>query len=58
MEYIQCKIFYKVQNQIMYHLGMHTDVEDHRGNDKMNDKIDKLKKKTQNTRITLAGVEG
>lgn len=24
---------------------MHTDVEDHRGNDKMNDKIDKLKKK-------------
>lgn len=37
---------------------MHTAVEDHRGNDKMNDKIDKFFLKTQNTRITLAGVEG
>lgn len=49
-------MFYRVQNQTIYCLGMHTYVENHKGNDKMNDKVNRMLKKqeTQNIRTTIS----
>lgn len=53
-------MFYRVQNQTIYCLGMHTYVENHKGNDKMNDKVNRMlkKQKPKTSGQQLAGAEG